>query len=70
VTCLQQEGLATGWEGGGDEPGAVAGAAGFLHLDCGGAAISIVLLVSILVNYIAYSILLMNNSSLDVKIHD
>lgn len=43
MTCLQEEGLAAGWVGGGDEPGAVAGAAGFLHLDCAGAATSIVL---------------------------
>lgn len=38
-----QEGLAAGWVGGRDEPGAVAGAAGFLHLDCAGAATSIIL---------------------------
>jgi hypothetical protein len=39
--CLQVQGLAGGSEGSGDEQGAVAGAAGFLHLDCRGAAISI-----------------------------
>jgi hypothetical protein len=45
--CLQAQGLAAGGEGSGDEQGAVAGAAGFLHLDCGGAAIFVsVLLVS------------------------
>ena len=43
-------GIAGGGEGGGggDEPGAVAGALGFLHLDCAGAVTPTVCLVSVL----------------------
>jgi len=52
VTCLQEEGLAAGWEGGGDEPGTVARAAGFLHLDCASAATSIVFLFLVSVSMV------------------